>query len=142
MGLRPLACWDCGFKSRQGHGCPSFVSVVCCRVEVSAGGLSLVQRSPTDCGVSVCDHESSIMKRPWPTWGCCATKKKIYAYTAVTQAVSRRPVMVEVQHRFQTNSNDICGGQSDTGTDFPPSVSFHQCPICINLLPTLYNLSI
>jgi hypothetical protein len=35
-----------------GHGCLSVVSVVCCQVEVSATGWSLVQRSPTDCGVS------------------------------------------------------------------------------------------
>jgi hypothetical protein len=28
------------------------VSVVCCQVEVSATSWSLVQRSPTDCGVS------------------------------------------------------------------------------------------
>ena len=32
----------------------SLLSVVCCRVEVSAKGRSLVQRSPTECGVSVC----------------------------------------------------------------------------------------
>jgi hypothetical protein len=37
MGLRPLAYWDCGFKSRLGHGCLSLMSVVCCQVEVSAG---------------------------------------------------------------------------------------------------------
>ena len=30
------------------------VNVVCCQVEVSVMGQSLVQRSPTDCGVSVC----------------------------------------------------------------------------------------
>jgi hypothetical protein len=30
------------------------VSVVCCQVEVSATGRSLVQRSPTDCVVSFC----------------------------------------------------------------------------------------
>jgi hypothetical protein len=34
--------------------------VVCCQVEVSA----TVQRSPTECGVSECDRESSIMRRP------------------------------------------------------------------------------
>jgi len=28
------------------------VNVVCCQVEVSATSWSLVQRSPTDCGVS------------------------------------------------------------------------------------------
>jgi hypothetical protein len=51
---------------------------VCCQVEVSATGWSLVQRSPTECGVSkVCDREASIMRRPWPTRGCCAMGKKI-----------------------------------------------------------------
>jgi hypothetical protein len=30
----------------------SVVSVVCCQVEVSATSWSLVQGSPTDCGVS------------------------------------------------------------------------------------------
>jgi hypothetical protein len=59
LGLRPLACWDCGFESRRGHGCLSLVSVVCCLVEVSATGRSLVQRSPTECGVSECDYDVS-----------------------------------------------------------------------------------
>jgi hypothetical protein len=36
-----------------GHGCLSLVNVVCCQVEVSAPGRSLVQRSPTECGVSL-----------------------------------------------------------------------------------------
>jgi hypothetical protein len=36
------------------------VSVVCCQVEVSATSWSLVQRSPTECGVSkVCDRKTS-----------------------------------------------------------------------------------
>ena len=52
VGLRPLACWDCGFETHRGHGCLSVVSVVCCQVEVSATSWSLVQRSPTDCGAS------------------------------------------------------------------------------------------
>jgi hypothetical protein len=39
-------------KSHLEHGCLSLVSVVCCQVEVSATSWSLVQRSPTDCGVS------------------------------------------------------------------------------------------
>jgi hypothetical protein len=42
----------------------SVVSVVCCEVEVSATDRSLVQRSPTVCGVSECDLEASIMRRP------------------------------------------------------------------------------
>jgi hypothetical protein len=58
-----------------GHGCLSVVIVVRYQVEVSATGLSLVQRSPTDCGMSECDHESSSVRRPWPTGGCCAMVK-------------------------------------------------------------------
>jgi hypothetical protein len=46
---------------------PPGASVVCCQVEVSASDWSLIQRSPTECGVSECDHESSTMRRPWPT---------------------------------------------------------------------------
>jgi len=54
VGVRPIDCWDSGFESRQWHGYLSLVSVVCCQVEVSATGWSLVQRSPTDCGASLC----------------------------------------------------------------------------------------
>ena len=34
VGLRPLACWDCGFKSHRCIDVLSLVSVVCCQVEV------------------------------------------------------------------------------------------------------------
>ena len=53
----------------------SLVSVLCCHVEVSASGWSLVQRHPTECGVSECDREASIMRRSWHTGGCRAMKK-------------------------------------------------------------------
>jgi hypothetical protein len=58
VSLQPFPCLDCGFESRLGHGCQSVVSVVCCQEEDSASGWSLVQRSPTNCGVSL----SVIMK--------------------------------------------------------------------------------
>ena len=76
VGLWPPACWDCGFEPHQGHGCLSVMSVVCCQVEVSATGWSLVQRSPTKCGVSESDHESLKMRRPWPTGGLLWHGKK------------------------------------------------------------------
>jgi hypothetical protein len=50
-------------------------------------GRSLVQRSPTECGVPECDREALIMRRPWPTAGCRGHEKKVlkleqcYAYT-------------------------------------------------------------
>jgi hypothetical protein len=61
--MGPLACWDCGFEYCRGHGCLSLVDV-CCQVEVFAAGRSVVQRSPTECGVSECDLGTSTMRRP------------------------------------------------------------------------------
>ena len=45
---------------------------VVCQVEVFAWDCTLVQRSPTECGVCDCDREDSIMRRSWPTGGFCA----------------------------------------------------------------------
>jgi hypothetical protein len=50
------------------------VSVVCCQVEISASCLLLVLMSPIECGVSECDREASIMRRPWPTGGLLRRK--------------------------------------------------------------------
>ena len=46
------------------------MSVSCevfCQVEVSGSGWSLVQKSPTERGVSECDREASIKRRLWST---------------------------------------------------------------------------
>jgi hypothetical protein len=51
LGLRPLACWDCGSESRRRNRCLSLVSPMWCQEEVSATGRSLVQSSHTDCCV-------------------------------------------------------------------------------------------
>jgi hypothetical protein len=79
VGLRSLGYWDCGFESLLAHGCLSLVSVVCCQVEVSATSWSLVQRSPTECGVSqMCDHETSTKRGgPGPYRAVEPYKKKI-----------------------------------------------------------------
>jgi hypothetical protein len=75
--MRPLAYWDCGFESRRGHGCLSLVSVVCCQVEVSATSWSLVQRSPTKCGVSKSVIvKPRTMRRPRPQGAVEPLKKR------------------------------------------------------------------
>jgi len=53
-----------GFEARQERGYLSLVSVMCCQLEVSASGRSLLQRSSTECGLSECDHEASTLRRP------------------------------------------------------------------------------
>jgi hypothetical protein len=66
IGLRPLACWNCGFESRRGFECLPLPNFVDRQVVVSATGRSLVQRSPTECGVSMCDLDTSKMRRSRP----------------------------------------------------------------------------
>ena len=60
-GAHPPRLW---VRIPQGYGCLSVVSVVCCQVKVSATDWSLVQRSPTDCGASLC-----AIKKPWKRGG-------------------------------------------------------------------------
>ena len=71
-----------------------FLCVVCCAVEVSALGRSLIQSDPTDCGVFECDRGASIKRRPWPIWGCCLTQEKIRSVFNVFFCVRERYVRV------------------------------------------------
>jgi hypothetical protein len=56
--------------------CVSVVSVVCCQVEVSATGRSLVQSGPTECGASECDLETSTIKEVPAHYGLSRYGKK------------------------------------------------------------------
>jgi hypothetical protein len=67
VGLQYLACLGCGFESRLGHESLSFVSIVCCQVEASALGRTLVLRSSAECGVSEYDLETAKRRRLWST---------------------------------------------------------------------------
>ena len=51
---------------------------VCCQVEISATDRSLVQRSPTLCGVSECDLDTSTMRKPTPTRAVEPRRKVCY----------------------------------------------------------------
>jgi hypothetical protein len=81
----------------------SIVSVVCCQVEVSATNWSLVQRSPTECGVS---KKCVIVKprktrRPRPPRGCRAIEKKycsgvLFRMNRVVRCTQDRQCTIEV----------------------------------------------
>ena len=53
VSLRPFDWWDRGFESRWRYVWAFHVFVACCQVEVSVMGLSLIRRSPTECGASL-----------------------------------------------------------------------------------------
>jgi hypothetical protein len=107
VGLRPLACWDCGFESRRRHGCFSFVSVVCIQAEVSATGCSLVQSSPTECGVSGCDREALTVRKPGPPRGRRAEGKNLnLTSTAVLHILAWQwPINYRQFHLLRTRTH-------------------------------------
>jgi hypothetical protein len=76
VGLRPLACWHCGFESRRGHGWMSLASVVLCQVEVSASSWSLVQKSPAGCGESCVIEKHHEWRGHSPRWAAAPHQKK------------------------------------------------------------------
>jgi len=54
------------------------VAFECREIKVSATRQSVVQRSPTDCGTSKCDLETSVMWRPKPSRAVKQWGKNIY----------------------------------------------------------------
>jgi hypothetical protein len=70
----------------------SVVSVVCCHLEVSPTGRSLVQGRPTGCAcLIVCELESSKPRSPRPDFGYSATGgKKTHARTSQEWCFSSR----------------------------------------------------
>ena len=76
----PQAARLLGLRVRIPAGEWMSVSCECCILSgrgLSASGWSIVQKSPTECGVSKCDREASITTRPWPTGGCRAMGRRI-----------------------------------------------------------------
>jgi len=71
-GTAAVGFLELRFVSRLKHGCPCLVSVVRCQVEASALGWSLVQKSSTECVVTECDPEASIMKKGYGLLGTVA----------------------------------------------------------------------
>jgi hypothetical protein len=109
------------------------MSVVCCQVQVSATGWSLVQRSPTDWCAVVCDLETSWMKRPWPTGGgggCCAKIKSLLR-TNDCFFKQRSPAGWVTRIRcFQCRRNCVCKNYLG---DFYAHLSVHRESIFIKV---------
>jgi hypothetical protein len=85
--------------------CLSLVSVVCCMLEVSAMGRSLVRRSLTECGVSKCDLPTSVMRGTRPNGAvqpCRVTLKRRKDGSKDKGPNIRRPSQVVVTMRKPT----------------------------------------
>jgi len=63
-GSETFAFYNCMFELCRRHACHSPVSVGFCHAQIFTMGLSLVQRNPTEYGVSKYDHETSTGRRP------------------------------------------------------------------------------
>ena len=75
------------------------VSVVCCQVQVSVTGWSLVQRSPTDCGLSLCvNYKCREWGGPGPLEECWAKKKKSWWAEQIMQFLIMQPPPLPCHH--------------------------------------------
>jgi len=103
---RLLIFW---FRIPAGHGCLSVVSVVCCQVEVYATSWSFVQRSPTECGVSLCDVGTS---KRWgdhgPPWAQAPQKKKNWSYCIAKWNVLEECATPKLSLLFFRTVRDVC----------------------------------
>jgi hypothetical protein len=122
---------DCGFESRRGHERQPLLSVVCCQVEISVSGWLFVQKSPKECGVSECDCEASILKRPWPMLAVVSWKKIVWrtwvAWVTTATPVARTMTQT-INHRGRDSVLEsacgVCCGQQDNGTGASSSGTF------------------
>jgi hypothetical protein len=92
-----------GFESRRGHRGLSYVTVVCFQVDSSGSVWSLVQRSPTECGVSECDCEASIMRGPWYCGGLSNWQKMQRCITVYMLTGFWDEIIVNVQCGLRRN---------------------------------------
>jgi hypothetical protein len=68
---RSVAARLVGLWVRIPPGARTFFSCACCVLSGSGLCFGLIAR-PSECGVSDYFLESSVMRMPWPTRGCCA----------------------------------------------------------------------
>ena len=64
--------------------------------EFSATGRSLFRQTVIECGVSECDREASIIRWPWPTWGCRVMWRKKYTIGIFINYYQRQSLLLPV----------------------------------------------
>jgi len=118
VGLWPLAFWDCGFESRRGHGCLSWVMCVLRqrslrRADHSSGGVlpTVVRR---------CVWSRNLVNEEAMThWGLSRQQKKTNKVTRIRNGRPRNKC--DVSQNWQNPSSQrktrLCG---------PPSLVFGQ----------------
>ena len=94
-------------KSRQRHGRLSLRSVVCCQVVVSATGRSPVQRSSTDCGVSLCAIYNLKNEAALARVGLLHQRKKIHWHNIILVILRLNNTSV-LRRRNQQNIRQKC----------------------------------
>jgi hypothetical protein len=81
------------------HGYLSLMNVVCCRVQVCVSGWSLVQGSPTECGVSEWDGRTS-QKRSRPSRAVEPWAKNISSRPALRTSVCHLTIWCKTWTKF------------------------------------------
>jgi hypothetical protein len=69
--------------------------VVCCQVENSASDdHSSRGVLPRVACITECDHETSIMRKPWPATGCCKKDEEREVFSLILVRVSLTSLLI------------------------------------------------
>jgi len=85
----------------------SLANIVCCQVEVSATGWSLIQGCPIERGVSEYECEVSKMVRPRPTRDCCTTEDSANIIRSCSVSIVKPQIIgrLKIWSTFQITCN-------------------------------------
>ena len=124
----------------------TLTNVACCQLEVSETVRLLVQWSPTECGVSECDPDTSAVRRPWATVGCRAMRKKklnflqsvsIHQYSKpFHKAIGNLSFIHHFIHYYSALEAGLAGTRAQS-CDRSGSGTLHPGKVCGGSLPLL-----
>jgi len=86
----------------------SLVSVACCQVDVTATSRSLLQRSPAERGVSMCDLETATIRRPRPYMCFCSSRFANCQQTCMTCTIA--VCIVKISLWWTEELSETCKG--------------------------------
>jgi len=113
-----------------------FVSVVCWKVEVFATSRSLVQRSPTDCGASLCVWSRNLMNEDaLVQWGGGGLSPYKQTHNIVVRVIHNLGLSSEKYWHITTSNSQIAPFHKILLMDPPhPTLGeknpFHNCTFC------------
>jgi hypothetical protein len=130
-----------GLRVRIPSGTWMYVSCECCVLSsrgFSVGLITRPERSPTECDVSECDREASIIRTTWPTVGYSAMEEKWTVLTA-TEVNNAFLYVQRVKDEIHVALDYHRGTETKERRVLLPFLSLNKTETCFILLLLYYT---